>query len=138
MRLAGVTSMSAATTYIKKNPDNTKVVSLMNQRTNLKNSLAQYTTQRTKLNQSITSLKTYLTGKGDRQEELIELIKGKHQEFYNKYSRFIQEGSWISEEYLDDDLYYLDAQSVLYTSSRPQISYNVSVLRLSALEEFKK
>ena len=57
MGLAGVTSMSAATTYIKKNPDNTKVVSLMNQWTNLKNSLAQYTTQRTKLNQSITSLK---------------------------------------------------------------------------------
>jgi len=137
MRLAGVTSMSAATTYIENNPDNTKVVSLMNQWTNLKNSLAQYTTQRTKLNQSIASLKTYLTGKGDRQEELIELIKGKHQEFYNKYSRFIQEGSWISEEYFDDDLYYLDAQSVLYTSSRPQISYNVSVLRLSALEEFK-
>ena len=43
MGLAGVTSMSAATTYIKNNPDNTKVVSLMNQWTNLKNSLAQYT-----------------------------------------------------------------------------------------------
>ena len=27
--------------------------------------------------------------------------------------------------------------STAYTSSRPQISYNISVLRLSALEEFK-
>jgi hypothetical protein len=57
--------------------------------------------------------------------------------FYKKYSRFLQEGSWISEDYIDDNLYYLDAKSVAYTSSRPQVQYNISVLRLSALEEFK-
>ena len=41
------------------------------------------------------------------------------------------------EDYYDDNLYYLDAESVAYTSSRPQIQYNINVLRLSALEEFK-
>ena len=58
-------------------------------------------------------------------------------EFYDKYSSFIKEGSWISEDYVDDNLYYLDAESVLYTSSSPQISYNINVLELSALEEYK-
>ncbi len=135
--LASVSSMAAAQTYILTNPTNVKVITLMTQWTNLKNILAQYTIQRDNLNQSITNLKTYLIDKESRQEELIDLIEAKHQEFYNKYSRFIQEGSWTSEEYIDDNLYYLDAQNVLYTSSRPQISYNISVLRLSALEEFK-
>lgn len=135
--LASVSSMAAAQTYILTNPTNVKVITLMTQWTNLKNILVQYTVQRDNLNQSVTNLKTYLINKESRQEELIDLIEAKHQEFYNKYSRFIQEGSWTSEEYIDDNLYYLDAQSVLYTSSRPQISYNISVLRLSALEEFK-
>lgn len=137
MALAGVSSMSAATAYIKAHPDNTKVVSLMNQWTNLKNSLSLYEEQQDGLDTSVTNLKNYIEDKENRQDELIDLIEAKHQEFYNKYSRFIQEGSWMSEEYIDDNLYYLDAQSVLYTSSRPQISYNISVLRLSALEEFK-
>jgi hypothetical protein len=37
--------------------------------------------------------------------------------FYKKYSRFIQEGSWISEDYTDENLYYLDAESTLFTSA---------------------
>lgn len=71
------------------------------------------------------------------QEELTEQIKNLHQEFFNKYSHYIQEGTWTSEDYVDSTLYYLDAQSIAYTSSRPQISYNISVLRLSALEGFE-
>lgn len=68
---------------------------------------------------------------------LLQQIEALEEKFYKKYSRFIQEGSWNSEEYIDDNLYYLDAKSVSYTSSRPQVQYNISVLRLSALEEFK-
>ena len=60
-----------------------------------------------------------------------------HKNFFNKYSHYIQEGTWTSEDYIDSTLYYLDAQSVAYTSSRPQVSYNISVLRLSSLEDFK-
>ena len=60
-----------------------------------------------------------------------------HSAFYKKYSRFLQEGSWISEDYIDDNLYYLDAQSTLTTSSRPKISYDISVLELSQIEEYK-
>lgn len=58
------------------------------------------------------------------------------QQFYNKYSRYIQEGSWISEDYIDDTLYYLDALSIAHTSSMPQISYRISVTDVSALEEY--
>ena len=34
-------------------------------------------------------------------------------QFYKKYYRFIQEGSWISEDYVDDNLYFYDAASTL-------------------------
>jgi hypothetical protein len=54
-----------------------------------------------------------------------------HRAFYKKYSRFLQEGSWISEDYIDDNLYFLDAQSTLNTSAKPKITYNISVLELS-------
>ena len=73
----------------------------------------------------------------EQQEIQLANVKSLEQRFYNKYSRYIQEGSWSSDQYMDDNLYYLDAQSVAYTSSRPQVQYNISVLRLSALEEFK-
>ena len=60
-----------------------------------------------------------------------------HFKFYKKYSRFLQEGSWISEDYIDDNLYYLDARSTLSTSSKPKITYNISVLELSQIDGYK-
>lgn len=50
--------------------------------------------------------------------------------FYKKYSRFIQEGTWISEDYIDDEKYYLDAQNTLYHSCWPQVTYSISVANL--------
>lgn len=72
-----------------------------------------------------------------KMELYVSRIEELHQAFYLKYSRFLQEGSWISEDYVDDNVYYLDALKVAHTSSRPKISYNISVLRLSGLEEYK-
>lgn len=83
--------------------------------------------------------------------ELTEVVKGYEEDleakanekkalenaFYQKFSRFIQEGSWTSQDYIDPNLYYLDARSIAYTSSRPKISYNISVIRLNALDEYK-
>lgn len=57
--------------------------------------------------------------------------------FYKKYSRFIQEGSWISEDYTDDNLYYLDAESTLFTSAQPKVTYTINVLELSQLEGYE-
>jgi hypothetical protein len=38
---------------------------------------------------------------------------------------------------MDDNMYYLDGVNVAYTSSRPQVQYNISVIRLTALEDYK-
>ena len=74
------------------------------------------------------------------EEQLNEIRKQKlavNKTFYKKYSRFIQEGSWISEDYIDDNLYYIDALSTLYTSSRPQVNYTIEVVELSQLEGYE-
>ena len=47
--------------------------------------------------------------------------------FENKYHLYIQEGTWTSEDYYDDDKYYLDAASVAYTSGFPKITYQIEV-----------
>ena len=58
-------------------------------------------------------------------------------EFIIKYSRYIQEGSWTDDNYMDDDLYYFDALTVLYQSAYPKVTYNFSVLDLSELEGYE-
>ena len=85
------------------------------------------------------SLNRILTSREESEsEERLLLQKDKlHAAFYKKYSRFLQEGSWISEDYVDDNLYFLDAQSTLYTSAKPKITYNISVLELSRLEGYE-
>lgn len=57
--------------------------------------------------------------------------------FYKKYARFLQEGSWINEDYYDDNLYYLDALSTLHTSAQPKVSYTINVLDLSMLPGYE-
>lgn len=64
-----------------------------------------------------------------RKEELIL-------EFESKYSNFIQEGIWISEDCIDHNLYYIEAKSIATTSSIPKVSYTIDVIDISSLEEF--
>ena len=51
--------------------------------------------------------------------------------FYTKYSRYIQEGSWTSSDYIDHNLYYMDALQVSNTSSHPRITYSLDVSEVS-------
>lgn len=60
-----------------------------------------------------------------------------NKKFYEKYSRFIQEGSWTSEDYLDDNLYYYDAAATLAESANPQITYSISVIDIGSLDGFE-
>lgn len=60
-----------------------------------------------------------------------------NQRFFAQYSRFIQEGTWISEEYVDDEKYYLDSLSVLHNSCYPQVAYQINVLELSKLPGYE-
>ena len=54
-----------------------------------------------------------------------------------KYSRFIQEGTWIDEKYTDNELYYYDALSVAYESSIPKVSYSIEVIDVSPLDGYE-
>ena len=85
----------------------------------------------------INSLKEAIRGLEVQQKRFIQWKKILNQKFYSKYNRFILEGTWISEEYIDDNKYYADAQSVLYNSCYPQVAYNIGVLFLSRLPGYE-
>ena len=139
MKLAGVSSIDQATAYFQEN-FNDKTKALTNDRGQLSTKVQNYTKTRDTLEQAVNGE----GGLKDRIEEIEELnklyvkqIEDLDRAFNSKYSRYLQEGSWISEDYMDDDLYYLDGLNVAYTASRPQVQYSINVLRLTALEEFK-
>lgn len=60
-----------------------------------------------------------------------------NKDFFSKYYRFIQEGTWIGNEYTDDEKYYIDALNTSYNSCMPKVTYNFSVLDLSQFPEYE-
>ena len=58
-------------------------------------------------------------------------------EFYTKYSRFIQEGTWESTDYIDNELYYMDALQVSNASAQPKVSYTINVMEIGKLEGYE-
>ena len=71
------------------------------------------------------------------EDEIEQLQKEKEElvnDFNNTYSRYIQEGTWNSTDYIDSELYYLDALQVSNTSARPEVSYSINVVEVSELE----
>lgn len=89
------------------------------------------------LDAALAALQLTIKANTANRDRLLKLIKELHQKFYNKYSNYIQEGSWTSEDYIDPNIYYYDGLSVAYTSSRPQVQYDIAVTRVSELPEFK-
>ena len=57
--------------------------------------------------------------------------------FFKKYYRFIQEGSWKEDSYMDDTLYYLDALATARNSAFPKVTYDISVIDLQNLDDYK-
>lgn len=99
--------------------------------------IASYKVICAKLDVALAALQLTIEANTANRDRLLKLIKELHQKFYNKYSNYIQEGSWTSEDYIDPNIYYYDALSVAYTSSRPQVQYDIAVTRVSELPEFK-
>ena len=68
----------------------------------------------------------------------IQLLKTKRsnltKDFNNKYGIYLQEGTWSSADYLDDNRYYHDAFQTLALSAKPQISYSIEMLDVSFQE----
>lgn len=52
-------------------------------------------------------------------------------EFNKKYEAFLKEGTWSDSNYLTDNEYYWGGVSVLSDSSKPQTSYNISVIDIT-------
>ena len=73
-------------------------------------------------------------------EESLEALEIQSQQliisFENKYSRFIQEAEWISEDYVDDDLYYFDSVHTLHKAAAPKLTYTINIVELSCLPEY--
>ena len=83
----------------------------------------------------ITSVETKV-GIEDEIKELREQKDDLINNFNNKYSRFIQEGTWNSTDYIDSELYYLDALQVSNTSAQPVVSYTINVVEISQLDGY--
>lgn len=73
----------------------------------------------------------------DETKELREKKDVLTKDFNNRYSRYIQEGTWSSDEYIDSELYYLDALQISNTSAQPTVSYTINVVEISQLEGFE-
>ena len=103
----------------------------------LEQTLEDYEKSYSELLQSTDDLKARITNiQSDMDSNLSDLAQ-LHQDFYRKHSQFIQEGSWKDDNYTDDNLYYLDALKATREASRPKVSYNISVIRVSCLDEYK-
>ena len=57
--------------------------------------------------------------------------------FFRKYEPYLKEGTWSDSNYLSDNAYYFGAVQVAADGSIPKVSYNISVVDLYALPEYK-
>ena len=135
--LAGATDWAGAQAYIEQNRDTEPVMTRLTKLAMLNSNKTSYESIVASLENAVALLNELIETQETEAKNLTDRINALHFTFYKKYSRFLQEGTWTSNDYVDDNLYYLDGESVAYTSSRPKISYNISVLRLSALDEYK-
>lgn len=123
--------------FLSKKPDFSEAKNYYTTLITTQNNLESYRESLALLDSSVKALTKLVADEEKENEKIVEEKKALENAFYQKFSRFIQEGSWTSQDYIDPNLYYLDARSVAYTSSRPKISYNISVIRLNALDEYK-
>ena len=77
---------------------------------------------------------TPMPGYEDKIKEIQEAKDAEEKEFFSKYGKFIKEGTWSSNDYIDADLYYLDAMQVSQTSAFPKVEYSINVAEISELE----
>lgn len=105
------------------NRDNIKKIEIVNEEKITTGSLQQY------LDWSELAQKN-IDEQTKKKEKLREIL-------YNKYYRFIQEGTWTDESYVDDELYYLEASKIAAVSAFPQVSYVINILSVEGLEGYE-
>ena len=98
---------------------------------------AQYTIDDDKVAKFKITCDETVEGVEDEIESIQEEKNALTVAFNNKYRRFIQEGTWNSTDYIDSELYYLDALQVSNTSAQPTVSYTINVVEISELDGFE-
>lgn len=107
------------------------------------NSISTFQTQYNNLNVTTTKENDELNkdgGLNERVQALLDsynaLIEEKNKKlnwFEKKYRRFILEGTWSGNDYIEPDTYYLDATRAMSTSCMPKVSYSVNVVDLTKI-----
>lgn len=96
-----------------------------------------YSDEKENYGSQITTIKNQLS---EAEKQLKAIKENKtllNKAFYTKYSRFIQEGTWIDEKYSDNNLYYADALSVMYNSCHPKVAYTINVISVNSLPGYE-
>lgn len=96
---------------------NSRISAYKQATSNYKNLLTQYTNLRNSTEIIVNNL--------------LDQKKTLKAQFFNKYSRFIQEGTWTDDKYIDDELYYLDSVKISKVSGFPKVNYNINVTDIS-------
>ena len=132
-------TLSATMTYEPAIIDTSvsKIVELTNQHVLYSNQISSAESKLAEYAIVIESKEAQLQSVTEEREKYLSWKKKLNQAFFSKYSQFIQEGTWISEEHIDDNKYYNDAMSVLYNSCLPKLTYSINVLELSALPGYE-
>ena len=89
------------------------------------------------LSAKVTVIQQDLDNRMSERSLLVGYKEALNKLFYKTYSRFVQEGTWLSEEYIDHDKYYIDALAVMYNSCRPKVSYTINVLSLQGVAGYE-
>jgi hypothetical protein len=72
-----------------------------------------------------------------RRESGLEYKKQLNKAFFKTFYRYIQEGSWVDNSAIDDEKYYIAANSVAYNSCLPKITYTIDVQTLNGVEDYE-
>lgn len=86
--------------------------------------------------EAVNTYETRLQTVKDALSAIEEQKRWLNHTFNTKYSRFIREGNWMDQDYIDPELYYLDAMGVSYNSAFPRVSYTFSVIAVDGIEEY--
>ena len=79
-----------------------------------------------------TEVSSYQTQIENLQAEKEALISA----FENEYSRYLSEGTWTDNNYVDNDEFYFDALQVAHTSSMPTADYTINVVDITNILDY--
>jgi hypothetical protein len=70
-------------------------------------------------------------------EQYTEYKKQLNLCFNKTFARYICEGTWQDEKYLDHEKYYIDAKATMFNSCFPKLNYTIEVAEISQIPEYQ-